>query len=129
MVPPPRKAKIEVARKRLAFVASAAAAALLAAVYFQRERIAVEFWAARLERLGDERSVIELAKLARGSAYALQALAGGLDHPTPETRARVACALSEFPRAREALVRACSDADELVSSQARFALGLLGEAP
>ena len=129
MVPAPRKIALKVARRRLIAAAVAGAAALAAALYFQRGRIAVEFWAARLERLGDERSVVELRELARESDDALEALVRAVEHPAPETRALAACALAGFPRARGALVRACSDPHELVSSQARFALRVLGKAP
>lgn len=128
MVPTPRKIAVKVGWRRLG-AAAAGAVALASALYFQHGRIATEFWAARLDRLGDERSVVKLAKLARGSDYALEALARRVEHPSAETRALVACALAEFPRAREALIRARSDPDERVSSQARFALRILGEGP
>ncbi len=129
MVPYTRQVKGQTARKRLIAAAALALAALGAALYFQRRRIAIELCVARLNRVGDERGVVELRKLARGSERALEALVGGLEHPSPETRALVACALAEFPRARDALLRACSDADELVGSQARFALRLMGKTP
>ncbi len=125
MVSAPRTRKVRTAWK----VATAAALALGGSLYVQRGRMAAEFWAARLERLGDERSVVELAKLAHKSDNALVALVRGLAHPEARTRARVACALCEFPRAREALQHACSDDDERVRSQARFALRVMGQAP
>ena len=129
MVPRPREIKVKAARKRLIAAAALALAASGSALCLQRRRIGVELCSARLNRLGDERSVVELRELARGSDRALEALVAGLGHPSPGTRALVACALAEFPRASDALRRASADADELVGSQARFALRLMGEAP
>ena len=129
MVPSRRKVAVKVARRRVMALAAAGVVALAAALFSQRRRIAVEFWAARLDRLGDERSIVELREMARESDDAFDALVGGLAHPAPETRALAASALAGFPRARDALVRACSDGDEVVGSQARFALRVLGKAP